>query len=235
MAFDQLKTPSVRETFVRDIENKILSGELKIGEKLPPARALCGLMGVSLTIVNAGVSELVSKGFLEVKPRHGTYVADYKKLGNTETLVAMMRYNGGKLNSHDIRSFCETRIALDPFVAELTIRRASDQALDDLGLLVEQVRSAEGTEELCRKTVDFYRQLYSLSDNSVVTLLYNSTVEPQLGMYALFIRKNGADYVKNAVEEIYRHAKARDIEGAKRSIVAIQRLLLEGCTSIIEE
>ena len=83
MAFDQLKTPSVRETFVRDIENKILSGELKIGEKLPPARALCGLMGVSLTIVNAGVSELVSKGFLEVKPRHGTYVADYKKLGNT--------------------------------------------------------------------------------------------------------------------------------------------------------
>lgn len=68
MAFDQLKTPSVRETFVRDIENKILSGELKIGEKLPPARALCGLMGVSLTIVNAGVSELVSKGFLRSSP-----------------------------------------------------------------------------------------------------------------------------------------------------------------------
>ena len=146
-----------------------------------------------------------------------------------------MRYNGGKLNSHDIRSFCETRIALDPFVAELTIRRASDQALDDLGLLAEQVRSAEGTEELCRKTVDFYRQLYSLSDNSVVTLLYNSTVEPQFGMYALFVRKNGADYVKNAVEEIYRHVKARDIERAKRSIVAIQRLPLEGDTSIIEE
>ena len=73
------------------------------------------------------------------------------------------------------------------------------------------------------------------SDNSVVTLLYNSTVEPQFGMYALFVRKNGADYVKNAVEEIYRHVKARDIEGAKRSIIQIQRLPLEGDTSIIEE
>ena len=234
MASEKAKAPSVRETFIRDIENKILSGELKIGEKLPPARALCSLMGVSLTIVNAGVSELVSKGFLEVKPRHGTYVADYKKLGNTETLVAMMRYNGGKLNSHDIRSFCETRIALDPFVAELAISRASDQALEDLGLLAGQVRDAEDTGELCRKTVDFYRQLYSLSDNTLVTLLYNSTVVPQLGMYALFIRKNGADAVKNAVAEIYSRVRARDIEGARRSIIQIQRLPLEGDTSIIE-
>ena len=96
------------------------------------------------------------------------------------------------------------------------------------------MRGAEDTEELCRKTVDFYRQLYSLSDNSIVTLLYNSTVEPQLGMYALFIRKNGADSVKNAVEEIYSYVKARDIEGAKRSIIQIQRLPLEGETSIIE-
>ena len=82
--------------------------------------------------------------------------------------------------------------------------------------------------------MDFYRQLYSLSDNTIVTLLYNSTVVPQLGMYALFIRKNGADAVKNAVAEIYSRVRARDIEGARRSIIQIQRLPLEGDTSIIE-
>ena len=58
---------SVRQAFVQELENKILSGELSVGEKLPPARELCHIMGVSLTVVNAGVSELVSKGFLEVK------------------------------------------------------------------------------------------------------------------------------------------------------------------------
>ena len=49
---------SVRQAFVQELENKILSGELRVGEKLPPARELCHIMGVS---------ELVSKGFLEVK------------------------------------------------------------------------------------------------------------------------------------------------------------------------
>ena len=48
MTFNKISAPSVREIFVRQIENKILSGELKPGDKLPPARELCTIMGVSL-------------------------------------------------------------------------------------------------------------------------------------------------------------------------------------------
>ena len=61
---------SVRQTFVREIERQILSEELKPGDRLPTSRELCTKMGVSLTIVNAGVAELANKGFVEVKPRH---------------------------------------------------------------------------------------------------------------------------------------------------------------------
>lgn len=32
---------SVRQAFVQELKNKILSGELSVGEKLPPARELC--------------------------------------------------------------------------------------------------------------------------------------------------------------------------------------------------
>lgn len=79
MNFDKIKAPTVRESFVRELENKILSGELKPGDKLPPAKELCELMGVSLTVVNAGMSELANNGFVETVPRRGTYIADYKK------------------------------------------------------------------------------------------------------------------------------------------------------------
>lgn len=234
MAYSRLETLSVREAFVRDIENKILSGELKVGDRLPPARELCGLLGVSLTIVNAGVSELAAKGFLEVRPRHGTFVADYKTHGNTETFISIMRYNGGKLNSDDIRSFCETRMALDPFVARLVVQRAEDGQLSDLGALVERVQQAEEIDELCQCTTDFYLKLYALSGNTIMTLLYNSTVEPQLGMYAAFIRKNGAAPVKNAVAELYDRLCARDADGAERLVLEAQRMPLEGETSIID-
>ena len=64
MAFNKITVPSVREAFVQAIEDKILSGELKVGERLPSARQLCSDMGVSLTVVNAGMSELASKGFM---------------------------------------------------------------------------------------------------------------------------------------------------------------------------
>ena len=55
MEFEKTAVPSVREAFVQAIEDKILSGELKVGDRLPAARQLCTEMGVSLTIENEGM------------------------------------------------------------------------------------------------------------------------------------------------------------------------------------
>ena len=85
MNFDKISVMSVREEFVRAIENKILSGELKVGDRLPSARELCTMMGVSLTSVTTGITELANKGFLKVKPRHGVYVKDYRKEATPES------------------------------------------------------------------------------------------------------------------------------------------------------
>ena len=137
MALEKTGATSVREAFVQQIEDKILSGELQPGDRLPPAKELGAQMGVSLTVVNAGVSELVTKGFLTVKPRHGTYVADWRENGSAETLMSLLRHNGGRLTQHDVRSYCESRVALDPFVAELVIQRSSNEQLRALGAYVE--------------------------------------------------------------------------------------------------
>lgn len=233
MAFKKISVPSVRETFVREIENKILSGELKIGDKLPPARELCSIMGVSLTIVNAGISELASKGFVEVLPRHGTYVADYKMKGTPETLFAIMRYNGGNLSAHEVRSFCETRIALDPFVAKLVIERASDEQLKELGAAIQELRTVTAIDTCCSLITSFFHRLYSLTDNTLLSLLYNSTIEPQKGMYAIFMEKNGIEVVVENAENIYKSICARDYKQTERYMLEGMRRPLEGETSII--
>ena len=140
--------PSVREAFVQAIEDKILSGELKVGDRLPPARQLCAEMGVSLTIVNAGMSELAAKGFVEIKPRHGTFVADYRMQGTTETMVAMMRFNGGNLNKRDARSFWESRTAVDPLIVDSIMGRASDEQIAQLTPIIEKLRAEKGSASL---------------------------------------------------------------------------------------
>lgn len=90
----------------------ILSGKLKTGEKLPPERQLAEEMQVSRAVVNGGIADLQRMGFLIVKPRSGTYVADYRRTGTIETLLSIMKYNGGSLRNEEIRSIFEVRIAL---------------------------------------------------------------------------------------------------------------------------
>jgi len=233
MSFHVIKTPTVRENFVREIEHQILSGQLKIGDKLPPAKELCSLMGVSLTVVNAGISELASKGFIETIPRHGTYVADYKKKGNIDTLVSIMRYNGGRLTDSAIRSLCEVRIALDPFVAKLVIERASTEEIEQLAPCLAAMRQEKDLLRQCELITDFYYQLSDLSGNTFLALLYNSTFEPQKGIYTLYCEKNGTDSVITHAEQIYAGLLARDLEAVQNHMMASVRSAIEGEMAIV--
>ncbi|HEY9573940.1 MAG TPA: winged helix-turn-helix domain-containing protein, partial [Lachnospiraceae bacterium] len=104
MQFDKLNTPTLTELFIKDLESKILSGRMSVGDKLPPERELATSMGVSRAVVNTGISSLAKKGFLTVKPRVGTFVADYRRLGTLDTLIAIMNYNGGSLKHSEIIS-----------------------------------------------------------------------------------------------------------------------------------
>ena len=94
MEFQKISSPSLKELFVEQLEDMILSGKLKVGEKLPPERQLAEQMQVSRAVVNGGLSQLEKCGFITVKPRSGTFVADYRKNGNVDTLVAIMKYRG---------------------------------------------------------------------------------------------------------------------------------------------
>lgn len=78
MELQKISSPSLRDLFIEQLEHLILSGKLQVGEKLPPERQLAEMMQVSRAVVNSGISELEKKGFLTVKPRSGTYVAEFQ-------------------------------------------------------------------------------------------------------------------------------------------------------------
>ena len=88
MEFERLYAPSLKDLFVQQLQGMILSGDLPLGTKLPPERELCQQMHVSRAVVNSGIAELARQGFLEVRPRQGAYVTDYRRNGNMDTLMA---------------------------------------------------------------------------------------------------------------------------------------------------
>ncbi len=58
----------------RQIARKILSGELKPGEKLPSEMALCAAFGVSRTALRESTKLLSAKGLIESRPKVGTTI-----------------------------------------------------------------------------------------------------------------------------------------------------------------
>ena len=56
-AFGKINAPSLKDICVQEILTKILSGELKPGDRLPPEREQAEVMGISRSSINHGIME----------------------------------------------------------------------------------------------------------------------------------------------------------------------------------
>ena len=178
MGYSKITALSLTDLFVQQIENMILSGELAFGEQLPPARELAAKMGVSRTVVTAGLVELEKLGFVEIKARQGVYVCDYRRRGTMETLVAIMRYNGGALRQNEVRSLLETRDAMECMCMRLVVERSDTASLEALAPVLENVFL-------------FHHELAVLSGNVLMPLLYHSFRPQSVYLWTIDCKRSG--------------------------------------------
>lgn len=193
MNFQKLSAPSLKDLFISELENKILSNELKVGEKLPSERELAASMQVSRAVVNAGIAEMVQKGFLVVRPRIGTFVQDYRKNGTLDTLVSIMKYNGGNLAKEEVKSVLELRIVLVNLATELCITQASDEELQNLTSYMDKIRTSATNEELIENTFALYHEIAFISKNSLLPLFFVSFKDLVSRLWLRYILNYGAE------------------------------------------
>jgi DNA-binding FadR family transcriptional regulator len=170
MEFSKISAPTLKELFVRELENMILSGRLPVGTQLPPELEMAASMQVSRAMVNAGVVELARKGFLVIRPRIGTFVADYRRDGTIETFLSIISYNGGMLRREEVRSVLELRRALDTLAVELCAGRITDEELRHLRASTEAIGSAQNSEDAVAHAFEFQHQLALFSGNTLLPL-----------------------------------------------------------------
>ena len=216
MEFEPLYAPSLKDLFVRKLQGMILSGELALGQKLPAERELCRQMGVSRAVVNGGIAELSRQGFLEVLPRQGTYVTDYRRYGTMETLMAIMDYNGGTLGREEIRSILEVRWGLEQMALRRVIDYASDEDLGRLGSFVDALGKLPTAAQAADIAFRFHHEMTLMGGNHILPLIYTSFQVPCTALWIRFCRKYGVEALYRNIEELYRLLLNRDLEGALR-------------------
>lgn len=214
MEFQKITAPSLRELFVQQLEHMILSGTLAVGEKLPSERQLAESMQISRGVVNGGLAELEKKGFLEVHPRSGTYVADYRKKGTMDALISIMNYNGGKLRNDEVRSILEVRIALDTLAVGLCIDRCPEEEIEIMRQHVESIREAETIMSAVEGAYAFQNDLAMYSGNMLIPLVFHSFKAPVFALWERFCVLHGVEALYQNNYRLWGFIKERDKKGA---------------------
>ena len=223
MGFNKINALSLTDLFVQQIENMILSGELAVGEQLPPARELSIRMGVSRPVISAGLVELENLGFVEVRPRQGVYVCDYRRKGSMETLVAIMRYNGGALRKNEVRSLLETREAMESLCVKLVCERVSTGELELLSPILDGIRDAKNPEEAAEQTFVFHHELAVLSGNVLMPLLYHSFHPQGVYLWSMYCKRSGIQQLYQIKLSLYSALLNRDVDSAMAQTSAIMQ------------
>ncbi|HRX58053.1 MAG TPA: FCD domain-containing protein [Eubacteriales bacterium] len=215
MGFTKINALSLTDLFVRQVENMILSGELDVGEQLPAARELSARMGVSRPVISAGLVELEKMGFVEIHPRKGVFVADYRRKGTLETLVAIMRYNGGAMRQNEVRSLLETRSALECLCVRLVIEHAADEELETLRPILAGIETASDHEDAAGRVFHFHHEMAVLSGNTLLPLMYYSFRPESVHLWSLFCKFSGVQALYEIKRNLFDALIRRDVQDAQ--------------------
>ena len=169
-AFGKISVPSLKEICVQEILTKILAGELKPGDRLPPERELAEAMGISRSSVNHGIMELETMGFLSITPRRGTIVNDYRRHPTPQSLAAVMRYSSARMEQSLFSDLMATRLLIEVESARLACTNIYDTTLEKMRRLVDEL--AQEPEDPTELLYRFHYLLTAASGNSVYSMIY---------------------------------------------------------------
>lgn len=206
---------NLTEAFTGKLENLILTGEWPIGSVVPSLRDLTEKFGVSRSVVNVGINELISRGYLITSTRKHTVVADWKSEGTLAILNGLLAND--LMDECTLSSMFDCRYLIMTDSAFLAAQNRTETDINRMRLLLGNEVFSGGAEMLAKYDMELHRTVASASKNAVYPLILKS-FEPSIEhliikfysepSVVLFIREKHAELV-NAIEN-------RDSEAAKK-------------------
>lgn len=137
MPFQRVEAEKLSRSVVKQIEQLILRGILRPGERLPSERELSERLGVSRPSLREAVSELQQKGLLAARAGAGIYVADVLGSAFSPALIAL-------LSAHEeaVFDYISFRQDLEGIAAERAAVHGSDTDLKVIEAILQKMEAA---------------------------------------------------------------------------------------------
>jgi len=219
-----LKTESLVEIFIRRFEELILSEKITIGEKLPSERELALRLGVSRSVVHEGLIELETRGLVEMKPRSGATVKDYRRNGSLTLLNSLVQYSSGTLGSEILDGMLKLRELFETETAALSAINRNDGHISEFKAVIENEKLADRSdiEKIVSLDFSFHLIIALSSGNLIYPLLLNSFKKVYTNLTGIFFRDSSiVEFVFNQHEKLFKAIEKKDHKAAAKVMKAI--------------
>jgi GntR family transcriptional repressor for pyruvate dehydrogenase complex len=151
------------EHVVEAVEERILSGQLKAGDLLPPERVLTEQFGVSRTVVREAMKALERSGLVEARQGLGVVVASPSESQVADSILRFVKVENSPLWAlYELRTILETESA-----ALAAMRRDDDDLARLKTLLTGMAGHIDSPLEYVELDLEFHRALISAAHNSI--------------------------------------------------------------------
>jgi len=172
MPFEPVQPEKISHTVVRQIEQLILRGILKPGERLPSERELSERLGVSRPSLREALADLQDSGLLTSRAGAGVFVGDVLGSAFSDTLVRLFA-------NHDeaVFDYIAFRRDMEGLAAERAATHGTDtdlQVIDTIFKKMERAHSKRNPSEEAGLDADFHLSIIEASHNVIMLHMMRS-------------------------------------------------------------
>jgi len=223
MPFEPVRPEKLSESVVRQIEQLILRGILRPGERLPSEREMSERLGVSRPSLPEALAELQAAGLLTSRASSGVYVAEVFGNAFSDALVRLF-------SSHEeaVFDYISFRRDMEGLAAERAAVHGTETDLKVIGTIfgkMEAAHSKRNPQEEAGLDADFHLSIIEASHNVIMLHMMRSMYQLlREGVFynrqIMFKQRMTRDSLLGQHRAINDALQARDAVGARTAVEA---------------
>src|SRR6056297_390781 len=186
--FEPIKNKKIYQQVSEEIQNMILNGELKLGDKLPAERKMAEMLDVSRTSVREALRSLEIIGIIESRQGEGNFISENFDQVGLEPMSLIFTLKNGKF-----RDILEIRNILEIEAAGLTAERITEERKEILRNLLTDLINAESEAERVAIDKSLHYKIAEYTNNILIVTI----LETISSLMIYFIKDARLKIVKN--------------------------------------
>jgi GntR family transcriptional regulator, transcriptional repressor for pyruvate dehydrogenase complex len=195
--------PTRKEACIARLEEWILSGELKVDQRLPPERDLAASWSISRPVLHEAIVDLQAKGLVRIVPRHGVYVKDFRTNGSIAMLASLISYSGNSFEPAFVQSLIDLRTMLECETSRMAAIHRTDAQAEALLSLADELNFTQSQARLVKIVFEFNHLVALASQNLIYPLITNSFKAVYNNFASKFLSRYGSEDTIEWIRSMY--------------------------------